>query len=537
MMAGKLNKVRFKGRCSIILYLILTSVITSCLKDEFDTTTEGRLSVFLTGLGIDYSSHMRGLNTQKYKFLTGQNNKLEPSMTDFASFIFSKKHRDTISGWQTNLAGIQDRDLKRQVEFLSKFYLINSVEFEKSILKKRYGSLETLMNSRFKYGGKSLTLNQMYLKACNAEKTEKEIIYTEIGPTVISLKHRLLELIKMRNDAVKKLGFADYPSLIFYIEEISPEMMDSLLSEIEAATAQIYRNLVIEKTGSQTPDNKDLIRVLDTDYMKNVETESFDKMTESAKTIFENIGIPQGGKIETAQCQAMKISNGFTVSIPSDYRIILGVSPSRMENVREFYYQYAAGQYYSNLYDTKTILNGFPNALGSCSRINRSMAANILLTIMRINSLHKDNQFFSRDSALEIYLLRKRLMTADFEWTLYADPTLDPEVLLRELAKKYLMIPSSEEPGFEWAMDYILLEEPFSYAMDIAGAAAGYQIYGVIQQSIKPQESNKIRYGEWLKTYIFRYGELYPWHKKVKDISGKALEPDDLIRYIQEKFQ
>jgi Zn-dependent M32 family carboxypeptidase len=68
--------------------------------------------------------------------------------------------------------------------------------------------------------------------------------------------------------------------------------------------------------------------------------------------------------------------------------------------------------------------------------------------------------------------------------------------------------------------------------MDIVGKAGAYQLFASLSQTLKPLEPDPNAYARWLDAYIFRYGELYPWHKKIADITGSSLKTDEMLKYF-----
>jgi hypothetical protein len=503
-----------------------------CTGDKFETTTEGRLNVFLTGLSLDYSAHMREINLQEFRFLTGQKNRLESAWAEFSEFIFSKDQRDTVSGWHSNLSTINDRFLKRQIELLSKIYLANTIEFRKPILERKYRLLDKLVSARFQYNGKSLNTSELLIFAENIEKEKRRETVAVISRKFVPMKDEVIALFRERNDAARRAGFDDFPSLIMFTEEISPEMLDSILVQVESATAPIYRKYLAQRYNPKRHDYLDLPALFDTERNTKRKPESLEDLQNAAESAFAKIGIEPSGKIEASLSSTTTGARGFMVAVPSDYRIAVSQYPTGIQLKRDFIFHYSLGEYYAHLHDTKTILKGFPGVIGASSRIHQSMTSRLLVEILQKTQGQNQSYIFRYDNAFEIFNLRKKLMMADFEWTLYADPALNPDTLFRQMAEKYLMVTLPEGYEFEWVADYFIIREPFHYAMDIAGEAGAYQLLASLSQTLKTLEQDPKACAKWLNAFIFRYGELYPWHKKIADITGNKLETDDMLNYL-----
>jgi len=503
-----------------------------CTGDKFETTTEGRLNVFLTGLSLDYSMHMREINLQEFLFLTGQKNRLESAWAEFSEFIFSKDQRDTVSGWHSNLSTINDRFLKRQIELLSKIYLANTIEFQKPIIERKYRLLDKLVSARFQYNGKSVNISELLISAENMEKGKRRETVATISKKFAPMKDEVIALFRERNDAARKAGFDDFPSLIMFTEEISPEMLDSILVQIESATAPIYKNYLAQRYDPERYDYLDLPALFDTERNTKKKPESLEDLQNAAKSSFAKIGVEPSGKIQTSLSFAAAGAHGFTVAVPSDYRIAISQYPTGIQFKRDFIFHYSLGEYYTHLHNKKTILTGFSGAIGASSRVYQNITGRLLVEMLQKTQGQNQGYIFRYDNAFEIYNLRKKLMMADFEWTLYADPTLNPDSLFRQMAEKYLMVTLPEGYEFEWFADYFIIREPFHYVMDIAGEAGAHQLFASLSNTLKPLEQDPKAYARWLSAYIFRYGELYPWHKKIADITGSSLKTDEMLNYL-----
>jgi len=503
-----------------------------CTGDKFETTTEGRLNVFLTGLSLDYSVHMREINLQEFLFLSGQKDRLGSAWAEFSEFIFSKDQRDTVSGWHSNLSAINDRFLKRQIELLSKIYLANTIEFRKPILDRKYRLLDKLVSARFQHNGKSLNTSELLIFAENIEKKKRRETVTAISKEFAPMKDELIDLIRERNDAARKAGFDDFPSLIMFAEEISPEMLDSILVQVESATAPIYKNYLAQRYDPERHDYLDLRALFDTERNTKKKPESLEDLQNAAESAFAIIGVVPSGKIEASLSSTTGSSHGFTVAVPSDYRMAISRYPAGIQFKRDFIFHYSLGEYYTHLHDKKTILTGFTGAIGASSRIYQSTTGRLLVLILQKTQGQNQGYTFLYNNAFEIFDLRKKLMMADFEWTLYAVPALNPDTLFRQMAEKYLMVTLPEEYEFEWVTDYFIIRDPFHYAMNIAGEAGAYQLFASLSQTLKPLEQDPKAYAKWLNAYIFRYGELFPWHKKIADITGNKLETNDMLNYL-----
>jgi len=165
--------------------------------------------------------------------------------------LFSDKENFKKFKWlKENTPRIKDDLLIRQVVLLYLEHLKNQIDpkLQEQITKKS-SEIEQIFNSfRATVGGKQLTDNDIrdvLAKEKNSEKRKKVWEASkEVGALVAP---KLIELAKLRNEAARSVGFANYYDYMLETNEIDPkflrETLDELASETEKEWAKVKASI------------------------------------------------------------------------------------------------------------------------------------------------------------------------------------------------------------------------------------------------------------------------------------------------------
>lgn len=139
---------------------------------------------------------------------------------------------------------IQDPLLARQIEVLYLVYLSRQVDPEllKAIIA-RSNEVEQAFNVyRARVDGKDLTENQVRdVLRHSKDSAERQAVWEAskgVGPVVVA---DLKELVKLRNQAARRLGFKNYHAMVLYLSEQSQEQVLALFDELDVLTREPFR--------------------------------------------------------------------------------------------------------------------------------------------------------------------------------------------------------------------------------------------------------------------------------------------------------
>jgi len=144
---------------------------------------------------------------------------------------------------------VRDKLLGRQIDMLYLQYLAKQVDPElltQMVLKAN--AIERAFNVyRPKVGGKELTDNEVRRILRESKDSAQRQAVWEAGKGVGRIVEKdLKELVKLRNEAARKLGFADYDKMQLTLAEQSQEQVLRLFDELDELTREPFRRAKAE---------------------------------------------------------------------------------------------------------------------------------------------------------------------------------------------------------------------------------------------------------------------------------------------------
>ena len=170
-------------------------------------------------------------------------NKLDAALADTAQFAKLKELKQ---------GKISDPLTSRQIEVLYLAYLEKQVDPE--LLKKmnaKANAVEQAFNVyRAKVDGKEMTDSEVRRVLKNSSDSKYRQAVWEASKVVGSnVENDLKELVKLRNEAAKKLGFADFHKMMLFLNEQDQDKVIKLFDDLDELTREPYRQAKLEIDG------------------------------------------------------------------------------------------------------------------------------------------------------------------------------------------------------------------------------------------------------------------------------------------------
>ena len=144
---------------------------------------------------------------------------------------------------------VSDPEVARQIEVLYLEYLAKQLDHEllKKMLVKSNAVERTFNVFRPEVNGKKHTDNEIRTILRESRDSAERRAAWEAGKKVATVVvGDLLELVALRNEAARKLGFKDYHVLRLYCNEQSQEQILKLFDELDALTREPFREAKAE---------------------------------------------------------------------------------------------------------------------------------------------------------------------------------------------------------------------------------------------------------------------------------------------------
>jgi peptidyl-dipeptidase A len=456
--------------------------------------------------------------------------------------------------------GVSDPLLARQIEILYLRYLAKQVDRE--LLKKmlaKSNAVERAFNVfRPKVDGKELTENDIRrILRESGDSAQRRAAWEagkKVGPVVVG---DLLELVTLRNEAARTLGFKNYHVLQLHCGEQSQQQVLKLFDELDALTREPFRKAKAEIDAALAHGYGIAVAELrpwhyHDPFFQEVPAvlgelpESVYKPLDIVgvcRSFYDGIGLPVDAVLAHSDLYEKpgKNPHAFCIDLnrAGDVRILENVVPGH-EWLRTTLHELGHAVYSRNVgADLPYVLHSDAHALcteGVAMMFERS-AQNVDWLDAMGAKVPEPEKF--RVAAAK--LRRNRLLIFArwcqvmfrFEMALYDDPKQDLNRLWWDLAEKYQEIKRPDdrnEPDF--AGKYHFIGAPAYYHNYMLGEMFASQVHHALVRTVLPNTKpagaiyvgNKAA-GDFMKRRVFEPGLTLKWDKLTRHATGEPLSP------------
>ena len=457
---------------------------------------------------------------------------------------------------------VSDPTLKRQIHLLYLQYLEKQVDPE--LLKKmtaKANAIEKAFNAyRAKLGGVEIADGKVREILKNStDSTELERVWESSKGVGAVVEKDLKELVGLRNQAAKSLGFDNFHSMMLVVNEQDPAAVLKLFDDLDAMTREPFLMAKAEIDDRLAKRFKCTVADLRPWHYQ-------DPFFQESPAVFAaDLDAPYKSADILKMCSRFYKGNGMPIDdviARSDLYEKPGKSPhafctdiDREGDVR------VLGNIVPTEYWAGTMLHELGHAVYSSKNIPRALPyvlrtdAHILATegvAMMFERFSKNGAFLEKmgipvadkqafdDSARR--MRRNRLLIFSrwcqvmlrFEKELYGNPDQNLNALWWSLAEKYQGL---KKPDGRNAPDYAskvhIVTAPcyyHNYEMgELFACQVHYAMVNVLQPGVHPRDAIYIedpRVGDWMRDKVFSQGKLLPWNALTKHATGKELNPE-----------
>jgi len=377
----------------------------------------------------------------------------------------------------------------------------------------------------------------------------------------IAVAPDLRELVQLRNQEARLLGFRDYYQLMLETAELSEEWLFSLLDELEEASGAAFTTMKagmdeklrirfgIEGSGSwpwmyDDPFFQELPTAEITERLDGVFRHlDIEELTESH---FRSLGMEIGDLLERADLYERegKSQHAFCLDVDreGDVRVLCNLKPD------ERWMSTMLHEFGHAVYDKYTD-RSLPFSLREPAHVLTTEAVAMLNGRMtKSPSWLERFAGVSRDEAQQIgpaafgamrasmlIFLRWALTLVRFERELYRDPSQDLDSLWWDLAGRIQQVrcpPGRSSP--DWASKIHLAVSPVYYQNYILGELMASQLMNYLQTSVA--SSGDIfdpSAGAYLVNRIFEPGARWHWNEMLERATGEGLTPRHFLKQFR----
>ncbi len=482
---------------------------------------------------------------------------LRSSPADFA-FLKTLKEKGSI----------QDPLLQRQLIVLFNNFARNQVDTTllRSVTDKQSVVAMTFNTTRGTLAGVPMSDNELR-KVLSGERnqTKRRAAWEALKQVSNSVAPMLIDLVKLRNQIARSLGYDNYYMMMLTTDEQDPvevlKVFDELAQQTEAPFLSMKRSLDAEraKLFGIAPRNLRPWHYEDPFFQEAPASRGVDldllvkgkDIQSVARNFYSGIDLPVDDILQRSDL----------LPRPGKYQHAYAVDIDRLGDVRTM----------CNLSDNIYWLGTILHELGHCvysKNIDRSLPfllrneshafvteaiaqlvepqaqnAEWLGTMIGLDkfdpaAIRRAGEAEQRTGGL-IFSRWSQVMMR-FERALYADPDQDLNKLWWDLVEKYQELTRPEgRNNPDWAAKIHLAQYPCYYHNYMLGRLASSQILNALNRNVRQQEhtaefsfAGQPAVGTYLKTKIFAHGMRLHWNDLLKEATGEGLT----ARYFTEQY-
>jgi len=467
-----------------------------------------------------------------------------------------------------NSGKIKDARIQRQLDKVYYAYLQNQIEPEllKEIVEMETKVQEEYNNFRGTIEGKRVTMSDIYLIMTTEKDCRKrELAWRaskQVGDAIFA---DFIKLVKLRNQAARKLGFDNYHTLSIVTGEQSIEELDHIFDDLDKLTGEPFAQLkeeldriLADSYGIAPKDlmpwhyhdpffqRSPLVYGVDLDiYYKDKDVK------ELAEKYYAGIGLPVDDILARSDLydREGKYPHAFSHDVDrrGDVRILCNLQNTErwMETILHELGHAIYSKYHdqnepwllrepAHSFTTEAIAVFF----GRLSRNPAWMQQMLNLSQEQRKEIEQVSWKYTRFQ--QILFARWAMVMYHFEKQLYANPDQDLNNLWWDLVEKYQLVrrpPGPVDAG--WASKLHFTTAPCYYHNYMLGELLASQWHHYIVHNVLGLESDEnVSYaddkkvGDYLRRKVFAPGARYHWNEMIRRATGEPLTP----KYFVEQF-
>ena len=464
---------------------------------------------------------------------------------------------------------IRDPRLRREVEVIYLEYLDNQIDPD---LNARIVELSTALEERFNtfradFRGARRTDNELKEILRNtqdsAEAREAWEALKQVGPLV---SDDLVNLVEMRNEAARQVGFPDYYTMRLALAEQTPEQIKEIFDRVVALTDEPFRKAKAELDAEMAARFNLQVSDLrpwhygDPFFQQAPPVGGLDRnalwkgrdILAIAKGFYSGIGIDVAPILERSDLYERegKVQHAFCFDIDrsGDVRILLNLK----DDAR--WAETTLHEFGHGVYDLGIDPNlpwplrgaahtltteGIAMMFGGLTNNPKFLEAVLALPPAQVAAITDQ---IRRQQVLEwMIFARWAMVMTDFERELYANPRQDLAALWWSTVERLQLIVRPEDrTAPDWATKIHIVSAPVYYHNYLLGELFSAQLRRAIGKALFGTENpNDVIFvghpevGPWLREKVFGPGRTLRWDDFVSQVTGAPLGPEAFVGQME----
>jgi peptidyl-dipeptidase A len=454
---------------------------------------------------------------------------------------------------------VTDPILKRQLDILYHQYLAKQIDKDKlekmiqleTALEKKFSTYRAEFNNK-KYTDnqidqilKTSTDSRLLEKAWKASKQVGKVVESDV-----------LQLIAMRNETAKELGFSNYHEMQLRLNEQDPKQIEQLFDELDELTRDTFvklksdiDNFLAKRYDIKKVDlmpwhyqNKffqEAVKIYTVDLDQFYKNQDLVQLT---REFYKGINLPVDDMIKNSDLfeREGKYQHAYCTDIDreGDVRVVCNIQPTHnwMSTMLHEYGHAVYSKYHDR--ELPWLLRDAAHTLTTeaIAMLFEKFAANPewikIMAKVSPTEVDKVAEDCFKSTRLETLVFsRWSQVMYRFEKNMYENPEQDLNRLWWDLVEKYQMIkrpPKRDEP--DWSSKIHLALYPVYYHNYLMGVLLASQFYYYIVKNVLQENDlskqtfiGRGEVGDYLVNKVFKPGTRYNWNEMIENATGEKL--------------
>jgi len=535
------------------LFVLLTIILlNSCSKNipevpkRITVNSKDELIVYLDSLEQKYEQAVLAVgiaNWNSYSKEAPYN--LDSAKKELGEIFLDTTSRNIIDEWRGRSSSLADKLLARRLELWHRVFLGGAIYADPEIAALENRLQETMTDFQFRFNGAPVTRAKILQQLRDEPKQAvRHKLWSVPSQLTAAVSGDLVKLVTLRNAKARACGFPNYYSLVLYLNAIDEEWLLKTSSLLEEETRDAFQQFLLS---SSRKLHVKQIGPWDVDYALR-ETASLPDRYFPGDSLFgilhrfeEGIGftvdslpireyvkdIPYGGL-------------NLAIDIPKDSRFLINpLKGYRIYSIAFHEYGHALKAVHTRV--DFPILKGYEWIPGAqCAAYEEGVAD--MNAAFTEDSLWLESfahvkpriiqKYLASRSIVDIYRVRNTIREFSLEDELYKDPRQALPVLERNLTKKYLLMGLDSTEAPQYASSIWLVAYPCYFHNYLMASMIAAQLQEALSDKFGEGKSQNPAVAKWIISHLYLNGELQEWTDRIREATGKGLEPGALLRQL-----
>ncbi|MBI4810732.1 MAG: hypothetical protein HY800_04695 [Ignavibacteriales bacterium] len=509
-------------------------------------TSKDELYVYLDSLERRYETACTEIQLTRWNMLSKEGPyDLNSSRAKLAAIFLDSTAHKIIVEWRNRSGTLADKLLARRLELWYRAFIGGMIEFDPEIIKFQNTLRQQISNIKYNYGGVSISASEFSSKLRNEKNSKRRKKLWETG-----IKHHqilvpeLLNIITLRNIKAQAVGFANYYSLTLYLQAIDEKWLLKTLNSTEELSCREYVKILTstkKKLRQRELDPWDVefiskdIPILPNKYFP----------ADSMRNILHRFEKGIGFNIDILGINEYIKEDAYTtaclnIKIPTDIRMLLSPT-SGMHSYKKVFHDYGhalrgklANVDFPILKCYGCVLGSYNPSFDDGTAKTHALFLDDSLWLTKFTGVKSKEfkQYITRRNANAIVQLRRSLKPLYIEYELYRNPSASVDSLEREVFKRIFNSTIDEKipQVFELVPQYI--SEPCTFQNHILSEMIAAQLHEALASKFGDEKISNPEISQWLTDNLYLTGETTEWYERIRNATGKSLEPGALLRKL-----